>query len=302
MIADYVYAQDNQSTLARMYGAALTTGSTVERRAGAAGAAARRHRRAGARCRAALSRQAPFGDRLSGQGRARARRKNREQASQLGRRGGDFAFSREPGARRQQDRGDRQPGRDQGLAGARAVGADGRARLCVHRRRQCRSGRQAGRRQHGLARCSTKAPAISMRARSRSAWRRRRSSSASRPARDQFRGSLRSLSANLDEAVTLLRLALTVPRFDAEPVERIRSQMLAESEPRQHQSERDRQPALVGDGVSRIIPMAGPRTARRNRSPPSRSTISRPTCATCSRATADHRHRRRHRVPRPPAS
>jgi zinc protease len=30
MIADYVYAQDNQSTLARMYGAALTTGSTVE--------------------------------------------------------------------------------------------------------------------------------------------------------------------------------------------------------------------------------------------------------------------------------
>jgi zinc protease len=30
MIADYIYAQDNQSTLARMYGAALTTGSTVE--------------------------------------------------------------------------------------------------------------------------------------------------------------------------------------------------------------------------------------------------------------------------------
>ena len=29
MIADYVYAQDNQSQLARMYGAALTTGSTV---------------------------------------------------------------------------------------------------------------------------------------------------------------------------------------------------------------------------------------------------------------------------------
>jgi zinc protease len=30
MIADYIYAQDNQATLARMYGAALTTGSTVE--------------------------------------------------------------------------------------------------------------------------------------------------------------------------------------------------------------------------------------------------------------------------------
>ena len=30
LIADAVYAQDNQSTLARWYGAALTTGGTVE--------------------------------------------------------------------------------------------------------------------------------------------------------------------------------------------------------------------------------------------------------------------------------
>ncbi|MEA2875299.1 MAG: zinc protease [Hyphomicrobiales bacterium] len=30
MISDYIYAQDNQATLARQYGAALTTGSTVE--------------------------------------------------------------------------------------------------------------------------------------------------------------------------------------------------------------------------------------------------------------------------------
>jgi zinc protease len=30
LIADSVYAQDNQSRLARMYGAGLTTGSTVE--------------------------------------------------------------------------------------------------------------------------------------------------------------------------------------------------------------------------------------------------------------------------------
>jgi zinc protease len=46
-------------------------------------------------------------------------------------------------------------------------------------------------------------------------------------ARDQFRGSLRTLSLNLDEAVDLLRLALTAPRFDAEPIERTRSQLLA---------------------------------------------------------------------------
>ena len=45
--------------------------------------------------------------------------------------------------------------------------------------------------------------------------------------RDHFRGSLRSLTANLDDAVYLLRLALTAPRFEAEAVERIRSQSLA---------------------------------------------------------------------------
>ena len=47
-------------------------------------------------------------------------------------------------------------------------------------------------------------------------------------ARDQFRGSLHSLSANLDEAVNLLRLALTAPRFDEEPVARIRDQLQAQ--------------------------------------------------------------------------
>jgi zinc protease len=46
--------------------------------------------------------------------------------------------------------------------------------------------------------------------------------------RDQFRGSLHTLSANLDEAVELLRLALTAPRFDEEPVARIRDQLQAQ--------------------------------------------------------------------------
>lgn len=45
--------------------------------------------------------------------------------------------------------------------------------------------------------------------------------------RDQFRGSLRTLSENLDSAAELLRLALTAPRFDAEPVELVRNQTLA---------------------------------------------------------------------------
>jgi len=44
---------------------------------------------------------------------------------------------------------------------------------------------------------------------------------------DRFRGSLRTLSANRDEAFRLLTLAINEPRFDARPVERIRAQMIA---------------------------------------------------------------------------
>jgi zinc protease len=45
--------------------------------------------------------------------------------------------------------------------------------------------------------------------------------------RDHFRGSLRTLTENRDEAFELLRLALTAPRFDADAVERIRAQTIA---------------------------------------------------------------------------
>jgi zinc protease len=45
--------------------------------------------------------------------------------------------------------------------------------------------------------------------------------------RDQTTGSLRTLSANQDEAVELLRLALTEARFDKSDIERIRDQMLS---------------------------------------------------------------------------
>ncbi len=44
--------------------------------------------------------------------------------------------------------------------------------------------------------------------------------------RDSFEGSLRTLSKNRREAFRLLRLALNAARFDAEPVERIRRQIL----------------------------------------------------------------------------
>jgi zinc protease len=45
--------------------------------------------------------------------------------------------------------------------------------------------------------------------------------------RDYVTGSVRTLTENRDEAATLLKVALTAPRFETEDVERIRSQMLA---------------------------------------------------------------------------
>ncbi len=44
---------------------------------------------------------------------------------------------------------------------------------------------------------------------------------------DAFRGSLQTLTENSDEAFRLTRLALSAPRFDAEPVTRIKAQLLA---------------------------------------------------------------------------
>ena len=45
--------------------------------------------------------------------------------------------------------------------------------------------------------------------------------------RDYFRGSLRMLRDNKDEAFDLLRMALTSPHFDSTDVERIRSQVMS---------------------------------------------------------------------------
>src|SRR5690606_5672000 len=45
--------------------------------------------------------------------------------------------------------------------------------------------------------------------------------------RDDVEVSIRMLNETRDEAIDLLRLALTEPRFDADAIERIRSQLLA---------------------------------------------------------------------------
>ena len=120
--------------------------------------------------------------------------------------------------------------------------------------------------------------------------------------RDHFRGSLRSLSANLDEAVNLLRLALTAPRFDAEPVERVRNQVLANLSRGTTNPNEIANRALVGDGVSRsslwpaVERHAGVGRRDHGRRPEG-------LCAQRVRARqADRRHRRRHRARRRPAS
>ena len=46
-------------------------------------------------------------------------------------------------------------------------------------------------------------------------------------ARDNFRGSLRMLRDNRDEAFDLVRMALTSPRFESSDVERIRAQVMS---------------------------------------------------------------------------
>lgn len=43
---------------------------------------------------------------------------------------------------------------------------------------------------------------------------------------DQFQGSLQTLSAKRDESFALLKLALTKPRFDKDPMDRVRDQLL----------------------------------------------------------------------------
>ena len=63
--------------------------------------------------------------------------------------------------------------------------------------------------------------------------------------RDYFRGSLRTLSENRDEAFDLLGLALSKPRFDEVAVERVRGQEL--SEVRRELSNPPAQPASTED-------------------------------------------------------
>ncbi len=90
--------------------------------------------------------------------------------------------------------------------------------------------------------------------------------------RDYFRGSLRMLKDNTDEAFDLLRMSLTSPHFESTDVERVRVPDPFRPAARHFQSDGAGQPQVPGNSPSATIPMAGRPTApwkacRRSMSP-----------------------------------
>jgi zinc protease len=85
--------------------------------------------------------------------------------------------------------------------------------------------------------------------------------------RDNFGGTLTTLSANRDIAFDLLRLSLTDPRFDAEPVERIRNQLEArlrlDDEDPEARANRRLWAALFPDSPYGRPPLGTPESLRR---------------------------------------
>ena len=93
---------------------------------------------------------------------------------------------------------------------------------------------------------------------------------------DAFYGSVRTLVENRDETAKLLKLALTKPRFDDEPVERIRAQIVSGIKRSERDPDTIASDALMATRPFRAIPMAG-----RSKAPPTASPRSPPT--TCGR-------------------
>ena len=61
---------------------------------------------------------------------------------------------------------------------------------------------------------------------------------------DYFEGSFQTLTDKRDESFALLKLALTTPRFDKEPLERVREQFLVGA--RENEEEPERSPRAPG--------------------------------------------------------
>ena len=240
LIADAIYAQDNQASMARWYGAALMTGATVED-----------VKLWPSRIRAVTAEQVQDAARQwldkkrsvtgylikdtapqSEQGRnvdsrqAAKWRSGHDALSAL-RFAPRLAFvAAAPAGLGDEDRKDRQPVRHHGLAGARAGGAAGDAELRLSWRLQPGPADKSG--TANLAADTLDEGAGDLDGKTYHERLENHAIELSfRVGRDEFRGSLRSLNEHRDEAFDLLRLALTAPRFEAEAVERVRRQELS---------------------------------------------------------------------------
>ena len=190
-----------------------------------------------------------------------------------------IASSASAGPRRHHP-GDHQPRRHQGLAGRGLHRSDRHHEHRLPRRRGAGSGRQGRPRQPDVG------PARRRRRRPRFA----RLPGEARGSQHQpvlrrrlrrlLRQSAHARSINEDEAFELFRLAVTEPRFDAEPVARIRGQIIANLRQAESNPNEIAGRLWARDAVRRAIPMAGRSRARSTasrRSPPT-------TCAPSTRA------------------
>ena len=257
MIADAIYANDNQRALAQWYGAALATGANGRRGAHLARSHSRSERRSGARGRAALARQAPLGHGLSGQGRA-FRGETLVNVLCFCRRAASAITAL--------------------LAGAVLIVAAPAARAMTIERVVSPSGIEAWLVRNsapmlalefaflgsadqdpadkpGVANLAASlfdegaGPLDAMTFHDR--LERAAIEMSFRAGRDHLRGTLRTLEENRDEAFDYLRLALTEPRFDAEAVERMRVQTISGLRRQSGEPQRHCQPELVGNRLSR---------------------------------------------------
>ena len=112
--------------------------------------------------------------------------------------------------------------------------------------------------------------------------------------RDGVSGELRTLTANRAHAFDLLRLAMTEPRFDPEPVERVRSQILADLRRREADPDYLASRAWFAAAFPGTL-MAARAAARPRASPRSRSTTAaRSSPAPRPRPAGGRRGRRHH--------
>ena len=234
LVADVVYAQDSQATMARWYGGALTTGLTVDTSQDLARPRAEGHRRSdvatrprpgstsAARLPAIWSKARPS-RRRAAHDPCFARLRSASPALRVD---APLCCAAPPAQAMTKIERVVSPGGIEawlvrepsvpliamefsfkGGASQDPAGKPGVAYMMARRARRRR--RRSRRRRRFSSACERNAVELSFRA-----------------SRDDFRGSLKVLSARKDVGFDLLRLALTAPRFDSEPVERIRAQML----------------------------------------------------------------------------